>query len=318
MEPVTSARRLHGARVLITGATGFLGMHVASACAAEGATVTAIRRTPDREPVLPLPEIAWLIADLTDAESIVAAVHAAEPDIVLHLAAYGARGVERDEARMFAVNVTGTMHLLRALSPSMRLVMAGTSAEYGNLAGPAREDQACHPVTPYASTKHAAVVMVQAQARLHQRPLFVLRPYGPFGPGDDPARVLPAAIAGLIDGEDVALGDGTAIRDFSYVGDHAEAFVRAAVAPDLAPGSVFNIGSGYGMTVRDALERASAIVKGTGRLMFGARPAREGDAPALVADVEAARRRLGFQVRTTFEEGVARTAAFMRTQRGAR
>jgi nucleoside-diphosphate-sugar epimerase len=190
--------------------------------------------------------------------------------------------------------------------------MTGTCAEYGDVEGLAQEALPCRPRSAYAATKHAAVNLACADARETGRPVVVLRPFGPFGPGDDPLRVLPAAIAGLIEGRDVALGDGTAVRDFSYVDDHVDAVLCAATVANLAPGTIYNIGTGRGLTIRTALERVAALVNGPGRLMFGARPAAPGDLREMVADVSAARRELGFEVRTTFDQAVLQTAAHMR------
>lgn len=301
--------------MLVTGATGFLGTHVTAGLLREGAVVQAIRTSGVRVPRMPLPPATWLNADIVNPQDVSAAVRQANPDIVIHLAAYGASSVERDVRRIFDVNVRGTWNLLRALPPSLRFVMTGTGAEYGHTKGPAHEEMVCHPASAYAATKHAAVALARADARETGRPVIVLRPYGPFGPGDDPVRVVPATIAGLLDGQDVALGDGTQVRDFSYIDDHVEAFVRAAVTRDLPRGAVFNIGSGHGVTIRFALERLATIVNGSGRLVFGARQPRSDDLQEMVADVTAARRELGFEVKTSFDEGIARTVAFMRSER---
>ncbi len=318
MDRMNPTARLSGARVLVTGATGFLGAHVVLALVREGADVYAIRTSDARVPRLTLPPVTWLTTDIVDGEGVSVAVRQANPDIAIHLAAYGASSADRDAHRMFEVNVKGSWNLLRALPPALRFVMTGTCAEYGDVEGSAHEELTCRPKSGYAATKHAAVNLARADARETGRPVVVLRPYGPFGPGDDPLRVLPAAIAGLIDGHDVALGNGTQVRDFSYVDDHVEAIICAATASELEPGAVFNIGTGQGLTIRAALERVATIVKGPGRLVFGAIQTRPDDLVEMVPDVAAARRDLGFQVRTPFDEGVVRTAAFVRAQRDPR
>ena len=310
MDAMTDGR-LAGRRVLVTGATGFLGSHALGAFHREGAVVHAVRTRADRQPRVPVPPVTWHEANLADGPPA-QAMAAAAPHVVVHLAAYGASSAERDPERIFRVNVQGLWHLLQVIPAGARLVMAGTCAEYGHVRGAAHESMACHPASSYPAAKHAAVTLATAHARETGRPVVVLRPYGPFGPGDDPHRVLPAAIAGLIRGDEVALGDGGQIRDFSYVDDHVEAFVCAAVAEGLAPGAIFNIGTGNGVTVRDALERAAAIVGGPGRLAFGRKPARPDDLRELVPDVSAARQQLGFEARVPFDEGIRRTAASIR------
>jgi nucleoside-diphosphate-sugar epimerase len=309
MKPSTP---LSGVRVLVTGGTGFLGTHTVRRLAREGASVFATRRSETRSARLPTPGVTWLTADLVNLPQARAVVERARPEVVIHLAAYGASSVERDPQLLQDVNVTGTSILLAVVPPSLRFVMAGTCAEYGDVRGPASESMVCKPTSAYGAAKHAAVELVRTDARQTGRPAVVLRPYGPFGPGDDPHRVLPAVIAGLVEGREVAVTTGTQVRDFSYVEDHVRAIVLAATVADLEPGSIFNVGSGRGVTIRDALARAQEIVGGSGKVIFGARPMRGDDIQEMVPDVSAAKARLGFEVQTTFDEGVRRTAAFMR------
>lgn len=307
--------RLTGARVLVTGAAGFIGSHLVPALVREGATVHATRVGPDQRPRVPFDEpVSWHDVDLIRPDEIAAALRAASPDIVIHLAAYGTSHVQRDPRRLLDVNVYGTWHLLHALPAGTRLVMTGTGAEYGRVTGPAHEGLPCRPASAYPATKHAAVTLAAAHGRETGRPVVILRPYGPFGPGDDPGRVLPFTMTSLLRGEDVALTDGLQLRDFSYVANHVEAIMCAATTPAIEPGAVFNIGTGQAMTLRAALEHVAAAVGGPGRLLFGARTRRPDDLEALVPDITAARRVLGYEPRVGFEEGIRRTLAYLRRQ----
>jgi nucleoside-diphosphate-sugar epimerase len=307
--------RVSGARVLVTGAAGFIGSHLVPALAREGATVHATRLTPDQRPRVPVDvPVCWHDVDLTRADEVASVIRAASPDIVIHLAAYGTSHVQRDPRRLLEVNVYGMWHLLQALPPGTRLVMTGTCAEYGHVKGPAHEGLPCRPASAYPAAKHAAVTLAAAHARETGRPVVVLRPYGPFGPGDDPLRVLPFTMISLIKGEDVVLTDGLQLRDFSYVDNHVEAIVCAAAAQGLEPGAAFNIGTGQATTLRAALERVAALVGGSGRLLFGVRARRPDDLEELVPDITAARRDLGFEPRVPFDEGVRRTVAYLRRQ----
>src|SRR5207244_466570 len=103
-------------------------------------------------------------------------------------------------------------------------------------------------------SKHAAVTLLRALAREDRRELVVLRPFGPYGPGDDSDRVIPFTIRRLVAGETVPLSGGEQLRDFAYVDDHVRAFVLAAAAqlPELA--AVYNIGSGRPTVLRSVVE----------------------------------------------------------------
>lgn len=306
-----TSSRLAGRRVLVTGATGFLGGHLLPALIEEGAEVHAMSSRP--HPEAPS-RVTWHRADLRHPGDVAAVVHAAQPSVVFHLAAYGASAAQRDPALLTAVNVEGTRRLWEALPLATRVVMTGTCAEYGAVDGPAVETMACHPASPYAAAKHAAVRLVVDHARAEGRLAVVLRPYGPYGPADHPSRVIPSTIAGLLRGDEVAVTGGRQRRDFSYVADHVEALVLAATREGLAPGAIYNIGSGIAMTLREALEQVAAVAAGPGRLAFGARPYRDDEIWDMVPDVSAAARDLGFAARVSFEDGLRRTAAWYRAQ----
>lgn len=313
-----TAPRLAGRRVLVTGATGFLGRHLCPALVAEGAEVHGMRASGTGTGA---GAVRWHTADVRDAGALRAAVAAARPDLVIHLAAYGASADQRDEARMRAVNVGGTRALLESVDPSVRIVMTGTCAEYGDVSGAAVESMPCRPVSPYAVTKHDAVHLVVDEARRTGRSAVVLRPYGPYGPDDHPTRVIPQAVLGLLRGDVVAVTEGRQRRDFSYVSDHVEALIRASVADGLAPGAIYNVGSGVAVTLREALERVAKAVGGPGRLDFGARPYRDDEIWEMVPDVSAAARDLGFRSAVPFPDGLALTVAWYRrhlAQVGAR
>lgn len=301
---------MRGAVALVTGATGFLGTHLVRALSSSGARVHAISRVArdgrDERAI-------WHRADLVDRSEVAAVFEATRPDLVFHLAAYGAQPDERDSEAMFDTNVLGSWNVWTSMTPSVRrLIMAGTPAEYGPQSEPARERSFHAPVGAYGATKHAAVVLIAGLARAAHRETVIVRPYGAYGPGDDSQRVIPSVIRGLLRGETVAVTDGSARRDFLYIDDHIDALIRAATTPSLAPGATFNIGSGEGIALRDAFSQIAAAVNGPGSLALGAREYRSDDLRDIIAEIEVARRELGFEPRTPFADGIARTAAWMR------
>jgi nucleoside-diphosphate-sugar epimerase len=162
------------------------------------------------------------------------------------------------------------------------------------------------------------VVLLSAAAREDRRSLVVLRPFGPYGPGDETDRVLPFTIRRLLAGERVPLSTGDQLCDFAFVDDHARAFALAAVASVPEPVAVYNIGSGRSMTLRSVIEAAADAV-GPGsreRLEFGVLPFRRGDSRAVCADISAARRDLGYGGAVplvSLRDGLDRTVRWMRS-----
>ena len=291
---------LRGRRVLVTGARGFLGSHLMPALAAEGAAAVAFQ------------------GDITDAAAVEAAVSGVRPEVVFHLAAYGTTPIQRDDARIRDVNVGGLERLWNALDRHpCRLVQTGTCGEYGPARGPLAEDHPCRPANAYTQSVHEAVLLSLDRARRTGRDVVILRPFGPFGPGDRPERLVPHVISGLLSGGRVAVTPGEQRRDYSYVSDHMRAFVLAATARlDVMP-AVFNIGSGTPIRVRALVELIAALVApdALARVDFGAVPARPSDMDDMFADPGAARHALGYAPRVPLEDGLARTIAWRRATR---
>jgi UDP-glucose 4-epimerase len=286
--------------VFVTGATGFIGTHLMRALTADGATVHRLQ------------------GDIRDRAAVAAAVAAARPELVFHLAAYGTTPVQRDEQRMRDVNVGGVEHLWDALDRwSCRIVQTGSCGEYGPATGALREDHPCLPATPYTTTVHEAVSYSIERARRTGRELVILRPFGPYGPGDRPERLIPFVISGLVSGQRVAVTAGEQRRDYSFIEDHVRALVLAGTAQLWDSPRIYNIGSGGPITVRTLVERIAAAVDGgaLARVDFGAVPYRPGDLADMFAETTAARRDLGYQPAIALDEGLAQTVASHRTSR---
>jgi UDP-glucose 4-epimerase len=219
---------------------------------------------------------------------------------------------------MRAVNVGGVEHLWEALERwPCRIVQSGSCGEYGPATGALTEDHACRPASAYAQTVHEAILFSVDRARRSGRELVVLRPFGPYGPGDRPERLIPFVINGLLSGPRVGVTSGLQRRDYSFIDDHVRALRLAATTPLSDTARVYNIGSGAAITVRALVERIAAAVDGgaMARVDFGAVPHRPGDLTDMFADITAARRDLGYEPAVALDDGLARTVAWHRTSR---
>ena len=305
-----------GRRAFVTGASGFLGARVSRLLVGCGADVHALRH----RGVPPAADgITWHQGDLLDEPRLRDLLADINPAFIFHLAAYGARPGEQDRVRIVQVNVNGSVALWNALPASVeRVIVAGTCREYADADGPVAEDYPCDPRWSYPASKHAAVVLLSAAAREDRRSLVIIRPFGPYGPGDETDRVLPFTIRRLLAGEHVPLSAGDQLCDFAYVDDHARAFALAAVATVPEPVAVYNIGSGQPMTLRSVIEAAADAIDPDSRrrLEFGVIPFRRGDSRAVCADIGAARRDLGYGVTApliSLRDGLDRTVRWMRS-----
>jgi nucleoside-diphosphate-sugar epimerase len=235
--------------------------------------------------------------------------------VVFHLAAYGTTYEQRDEELALRINVEGSWKLWRALeSTTTRLVHIGSCGEYGQVRGQVREDHVCEPTWFYPATKNASVVLLSTLARQSGREVVTLRPFGPYGPGDDSSRVVPQVISKLLRDKEVPLSGGEQLRDYAYVDDHVEAILLAGTRPLLTNGAIYNIGSGRVITLRALIETLANAVgpEAASKLRFGAVPYRETEVWEMCCDISAARRDLGFEPVTSLEDGMRRTVAWFR------
>jgi nucleoside-diphosphate-sugar epimerase len=292
-------------RVLVTGATGYIGRHAVAALERRGHEVVALGSTQ---------------ADLLAPEGAERAVAAAGADALLHLAWYAEHG------RFWTAPenldwVGASLRLLRAFAAAggRRAVMAGTCAEYAwdGLDGPCVEGVTpLAPATLYGAAKHATHVAAEAYARQEGLSFAWGRVFFSFGPGEAPGRLVAAVARSLLAGEEVPTTEGTQVRDFIAVEELGDAF--AAVLESGLEGAV-NVASGRGVAVRDLVAMVAHATGGEDLVRYGAMPARPDDPPYLVADAGRLEREAGWRAREPLEDGVARAVAWWREAgRGSR
>ena len=301
-------------RALVTGGAGFIGSNLVDALLARGDDVTVLDdvSTGRREN---LDGALGQGADLregsiTDADTVATVFADKRPETVYHLAAQiDVRRSVADPAFDAAVNVGGTATLLEAArdAGSGRFVLACTGgAIYGDTdALPTPEDAERRPLSPYGTSKAAAEDYLALYARLYGLSTLSLRLANVYGPRQDPrgeAGVIAIYCGAAVDGRPgVVYGDGTQTRDFIYVGDVIDAFVAGGRSDAVGR---CNVGTGRETTV---LELAEALGLETVR-----EPERAGEVRRSCLDPARARELLGWEARTSLEDGLARTLAAAR------
>lgn len=305
-----------GQRVLITGATGFIGTHVTRALVARGADVTVFLRESAQlehlQPFLDRVTIQW--GDITDQAALARHVQAARPRYAFHLAAHTNVGRDRanDEVAL-NVNLLGTVRLLDALTDSgvERIVNSGSCEEYGDSSPSVTEDVRPRPVSPYSASKAAATIWCEMLWRTRSVPVVTVRPFLSYGPGQASVRLIPQAIVAALRDQEFPMTRGEQTREFTHVEDLVDGYLRAALAPGI-DGQIFNLSSGEETSVQDAVNLIFRIAQSRGRPLFGALPYREAELWRSSGDARAAREQLGWQPRIRFAEGIAAVIAWYR------
>jgi nucleoside-diphosphate-sugar epimerase len=290
-------------RALVTGAGGFVGGHLCARLVADGWEVWGTVRPGAFGP----PGVQSLPVDLTDPVALLRAVRTAEPDVAFHLAAARAKASAQERDVTAHVNAMSGLHLVEALPSSCRsVVRVGSSTEYAEAAGPMTEQAPLQPRGFFGATKAAGSLLLAAAASERGLRSSVLRAFQVYGPRDHPGRLVPTVLRAAREGSELPLTAPGQRRDWVYVDDVVEACVRAALADDLPPGQVLNVGTGVQTANEELVAVAEQVTGWPIRTRVGAHPGRSWDAASWVADPSLARELLGWAPQVDLRDGLGR------------
>jgi dTDP-glucose 4,6-dehydratase len=306
-----------GKNVLVTGAGGFIGSHLAERMVQEGARVRALVHYNalgscgwlDTSPLVR--EMEVIAGDVRDRDRVVDAVQGVQT--IFHLAALIAIPYSYHAPLSYVqTNVEGTLNILQAARQAGvgRVIHTSTSEVYGTAQYAPIDER--HPLvgqSPYAASKIGADQMAQAFHLSFGLPVVTVRPFNTFGPRQSPRAVIPAIITQLLAGETLRLGSLSPRRDLNFVSNTVDGFLAAAQAGDQAQGKVFNFGSGREISIGDL---AQLIAEQMGRSLHieteAARLRPDGsEVERLLADHRLAQSVLGWSPTVSLEDGLLRT-----------
>ena len=280
-------------RVLVTGATGFVGRALAHRLVIEGARVTALvrekvgRRLGDGLPA----EIEVREVDLRYAAGVKRAIDSVNPTLVMHLAAVGVADPFLPIGEALRGNLEATLNLLRGVQGRCRVVLARTPGELLAL-------------NPYAASKAAAWQFGQMFGRTEGWPIVGAMLFQVYGPGQSTRTVLGAALKAAQADESFAMTSGEQQRDWIYIEDVVEGLLATARA-ETVDGETVELGTGVATAVRQVIERLFARV-GRGQLRVGVLPQRPGEAPEQKADADRTEQLIGWRAKVGLNEGLTK------------
>lgn len=294
-------------RVIITGATGFVGANLARRLLSLGHEIHLLVRkghNPWRIEGIQK-DLRLHQVDLGDLQALTQEVSKIKPDWVFHLAAHGAYSWQTDLHQMVETNLIGTVNLVEACLKTgfEALVNTGSSSEYGFKDHAPSETELVEPNSHYAVTKAAATQFCRHTAQSRGVHLPTLRLYSVYGPYEDPKRLMPQLILRGLNGELPSLVNPEVARDYVYVEDVIDAYLLAATRPNQEPGAVYNVGTGVQTTLGEAVNVARQVMGIAAEPKWGSLPHRQWDTNVWVADPRKISDQLGWRPRHTFLQG---------------
>ena len=298
-------------RVLVTGASGFIGRTSLAPLVARGYEVHAVASAPDASRN---PEISWHCVDLLDAAAVASLCRQVEATHLLHFAWYAVPGRFWASLENFAwVRASlGLLDAFRAAGGS-RAVLAGTCAEYDWTTGSACDEYRTplRPATTYGVCKGALQTLAAAYANETGLSLAWGRIFFPFGPHESAQRLTGYVTRALLSGELAECTAGTQIRDFLFVEDLGDAF--AALLASAVTGAV-NVASGEPRSIAAFLQRIAERVGRPDLLRLGARPTPAGDSPLVTAATNRLQSEVGWLPGHGLDEAIDLTIAYWRSE----
>jgi len=287
-------------RVLVTGAGGFVGHYVVDRLLEEDVhEVHAVGRELDGL-TLPTPQ-CWEF-DLRDAESVQDAVHAIQPEVIIHLA--GTTSVAEswaDPHGTFDTNVLATLNILQAISPGTvkRWINAGSAEEYAPSESLLKETHRLEPLSPYGASKVAQEFVLRQMTARSAIDLWQFRAFNQTGPGQDTRFVVPSLALQVLQVErgqasEIRVGDLSPIRDFLDVRDSSRIYVEAANGT--IPSGTYNLCSGMGRSIASILDDLGRLVGISVTAQIDPARFRPADIPYLVGDPSLLKEKSSFPI----------------------
>lgn len=284
-------------KILITGASGFIGSGLANYLCHIGADVhgtSRVKRDGDKE------NMTWWEGSFEDLDFTRQLLKNIKPEIIFHLSGEvtGATDVK---------NILPTYHSLLTSTINLLTVATEIGCEKIIVTGSSTEplDHEPYPNSPYSAAKWATNGYGHLFQKLYQAPVLIVRPFMGYGPGQPQFKLLPSVILTLLAGESPKLSNGLWVTDWIYIEDMVEGLLAAANMPQIDARTI-DIGTGVLTSVKALIEEVVDIMQPVGKPLFGALPDRHHE-HTRVADIEYTYSKANWKAKTSLREGLKKT-----------
>lgn len=299
-------RFFHQKSILITGASGFVGSHLSARLKSLGATVFGLSDSEIRDSIK---------VNILNYEAVHKIIAAKKINICFHLAGVSlVEAGQEDPYKTFKTNVEGAINVLENARKTKleKVIIASTVHVYGNNKLPFLEEYTPRPTRPYETSKACIDLISQSYATSFHLPVLIPRFVNIYGPGDlHFERLIPKTIKSVLSGNSPVMWGGSAVRDYLYIDDAIDAYIRLAGVDmeKVGDNRIFNFGSGNRISVKDLIEK---IIKLSGRKLGIKRidEKRSEEIKGQYVSFNKARRLLRWKAKTALDDGLTQAVAW--------
>jgi nucleoside-diphosphate-sugar epimerase len=304
---VSNMCHFSGQRVLVTGASGFIGSHLCLRLQEHGGEVHAVSRSLHSADSS---GIRWWKGNVCEVDTVRHLFSEINPEVIFHLASHvmGAPGLEH-VLPTFHANLQSTVNMLTVAAERgcRRLILTSSLVE------PEIGQVESFPRSPYAAAKCASSSYARMFHALYKSPIVIARVFMVYGPGQrDNTKLIPYVIRSILRGDPPEITSGKHLIDWIYVDDVVEGFIALGRGTGIE-GQTFDIGSGSQITIRDIVQKVVDLMETNVEPIFGSLPDRPFE-PLRVANVVESEKKLGWKPRVSLEEGLLNTIRWVRDQ----
>jgi GDP-mannose 4,6-dehydratase len=302
-------------RILVTGATGFIGSNLAPILVDKGYEVFGLERYVTGRYVLgQKKKVKTVFCDIREAFSVTKAIRKIHPDVVIHLASISPVTYSYDHPQEITeTNLLGTINIaeacLREVPSFKQFLYASTSETYGNGPSPKKEETTQNPTSPYATSKLASEKYLLYMLEAYGFPITILRNFNTYGRKENSHFVVERTIVQMLKNEAVYLGNPSPIRDLMFVDDHIDSYL-VCIENQKAIGEIFNFCTGKGTSIEQLANLVANLTSYNGEVHWNTIPERPADIEVLVGNYEKAKRVLDWNPKFTLEKGLKKTIEF--------
>lgn len=298
-------------QVLITGGAGFIGANLVNKLLKLNYNVSLIVKNSTNLWRIKniLPKIKLHKTDFFDTNNLKKIIEKINPSVIFHLATYSAYRDQEASIEMINTNIKGTLNLLNATKDINYdiFVNTGSSSEYGIKNIPMKESDLLEPISFYAATKAFATLLCQVFAKIYGKPIVTLRPFSVYGPLEEKERFIPTVIKSIIENNPIKLTPGDQRRDFIYVQDVVDVYIKTISYGKKLSGLILNMGTGIEYTNDEVVKTLFKVAKKKVKVDKGAFPNRIWDNQHWVADISKTKKILNWEPKHSLENALRKT-----------